>query len=122
MKLIGSKMEKDFRIELINSSESLEDETCKLRQALVSEGHCIKNAYVLHWTPEQTEDIYVVLINGSFLLHIEIDKFNSSVRPTFDRQEINDYSHGLSRMHQVQLAVALDLANKKHNQALNRTS
>lgn len=114
-------MESDFRSELIKSNEGLNDSGSVLHQVLVNAGYSTNHAYVLHWTPDQTEDVYVVLIGGSFLLSVEIDKFNKQAKPIVDRQEIKSYLHGLSRMHQVQLAVALDLANTKHNQTLNRT-
>ena len=52
MKLIGSKMESDFRDELLSSNNALQDSGSKLRQALTAAGHETKNAYVLHWTPE----------------------------------------------------------------------
>ncbi len=110
MKLIGSKTESDFRIELVRSNEGLRKPESKLRKALESEGHDVSNAYVLHWTPEQLEDIYVVLIEGSFLVSVEIDKFDSSKQPIFERIELKDYLHGLSKMNQIRLAVAQDLA------------
>ena len=113
MKLIGSKMEKDFRRELVRSNQGFNDPNSRLKQVLESAGHNTQNAYVLHWTPDQTEDFYSVLIDGSYLVSVEIDKFDSSVLPVVARQELKSYSHGLSRMYQVQLAVALDLANTK---------
>lgn len=113
MKLIGSKMECDFREELLRSNEALQATDSKLRQALETEGHETKNAYVLHWTPEQLEDLYTVLIDGSYLLDVEIDKFDNSKAPIIERNEIKSYLHGLSKMNQVRLAVARDLACTK---------
>lgn len=106
-------MEKDFREQLENSNEGINNPSSRLKQVLEAAGHDISNAYVLHWTPEQTEDLYTVLIEGSYLVSVEIDKFNTSVAPVVERQELKSYSHGLSRMYQVQLAVALDLAKTK---------
>ena len=103
-------MEEDFRKVLISSNESLKDPDSELRKALISEGHRVSNAYVLHWTPEQLEDIYIVLIDGSFLVSVEIDKYDNSKPPIFERIELKEYLHGLSRMNQVRLAVAQELA------------
>ena len=112
MKLIGSKMESDFRDELLSSNNALQDSGSKLRQALTAAGHETKNAYVLHWTPEQLEDLYTVLIDGSYLVYVEIDKYDNS-QPLLERNELKPYMHGLSKMNQVRLAVAQDLACTK---------
>lgn len=113
MKLIGSKMESDFREELLRSNSALQEPKSKLRQVLELNGYETKNAYVLHWTPEQLEDLYTVLINGSFLVHVEIAKFDKSKAPIVEKSEIKPYLHGLSRMNQVQLAVAQELSGAK---------
>lgn len=113
MKLISSKMEKGYRAELIRSNEGLNSPESKLGAALKISGYNTNNAYVLHWTPEQLEDIYTVLIDGILLLSVETDKFDSSKSPIFEKIELSDYKHGLSRTNQVQLAVAQELVNAK---------
>ncbi|MCG9737634.1 hypothetical protein L1D32_05645 [Shewanella insulae] len=113
MKLIGSKMESDFREELIRSNEALQARDSKLRMALESEGHDSTNSHVLHWVPEQLEDIYVVLVGGTYVIDVEIDKYDGSKSPTVQRHELKPYLHGLSKMNQVRLAVAQDLACSK---------
>ncbi len=35
------------------------------------------------------------------------------MKPSLERQELKSYCHGLSRMYQVQLAVAVDLATSE---------
>lgn len=113
MRLIGSKMESDFREELLRSNDALQDPDSKLRRALAAEGHDTKNAYVLHWTPEQLEDLYTVLIGGTYLVNVEIDKCDNPKSPIVERNELKPYLHGLSKMNQVRLAVAKDLACTK---------
>ena len=113
MKLIGSKMEDGFREELLRSNDVLQCSDSKLRKALVAEGHETKNAYVLHWTAEQLEDLYTVLIGGSYLVDVEIDKYDNSKPPIVERHELKPYMNGLSKMNQVRLAVAQDLACTK---------
>ncbi len=113
MKLIGSKMESDFREVLLRSNSALQDPSSKLRKALTAEGRDTKNAYVLHWTPEQLEDLYTVLVDGSYLVNVEIDKYDDSKPPIVERSELKPYLLGLSKMNQVRLAVAKDLACTK---------
>jgi hypothetical protein len=113
MKLIGSKMESDFREELIRSNTAIQESESKLRKALESEGHDTKNAYVLHWTPEQLEDLYTVLIDGSYLVDVEIDKYDECKSPKVERNELKTYLKGLSKINQVRLVVAQDLACTK---------
>ncbi|BBM02475.1 hypothetical protein GL2_25490 [Microbulbifer sp. GL-2] len=78
MKLIGSRMESDFLKELTQSSDALQEPGSILRKALAAEGHDTKTAYVLHWIPEQLEDLYTVLITGSYLVDVEIAKYDNS--------------------------------------------
>lgn len=106
-------MESEFREELLRSNEALQDPDSKLRLALEADGHETINAYVLHWIPEQLEDLYIVLIGGSYLVEVEIDKYDISKAPILERNEIKPYLHGLSKMNQVRLAVAQDLACSK---------
>ena len=109
MKLIGSKVEREFREELVNSNISINSKANVINRVLESAGYDVSNSYVLNYIPEQTEDIFVLLISGSFILNVEIDKFDSQEEPTFERIELNEYLHGLSNIHQIQIAVALDL-------------
>ena len=106
-------MEKDYRAELIRSNEGLNSPDSSLRKALKTKGYLTKHAYVLHWTPEQLEDIYLVLIGGTSLVRVEIDKLDSTNPPIFEDIELTNYVHGLSRTNQVRLAVAQDLVNAK---------
>lgn len=113
MKLIGSEMESEFREELLRSNNALQETDSRLKQGLEAEGHETKNAYVLHWTPGQLEDLYTVLISGSYLVDVEIDKYDRTKSPTIERNEIKSYLHALSKMNQVRLAVAQELVCSK---------
>lgn len=113
MKLIGSKMEQDFREELVDSQAALQNPDSSLHQVLESHGYSTSRAYVLHWTPEQLEDIYIVLVDGSGLVSIEIDKFLQAGFPKIEEMELKTYVRDLSRMNRVRLSVAQDLAKEK---------
>lgn len=105
-------MENDFREELVKSRESFSSPS-RLKEVLEFNGHSTKNACVLHWTPDQGEDIYVVLIDGAYLVSVELDRTDQNTPPILERIELKNYLVGLSRMHQVKLLVAQNLANQK---------
>ena len=112
MKLIGSKMEDDFREDLIKSHEYhfSANSKSRLKQLLESKKIDVSNAYVIRWTPDQTDNLFLVLIDGSWLLRIELERYDETVEPVVDRIEIKDYLHGLSRIDQIKLLVAQDLS------------
>lgn len=115
MKLRGSKTEQDHRDELLASHEfhfSLKAQS-RLKKTLQQAGCTTNNAYVLHWTPDQSEDFYTVLVDGIFLVVVEIDRYEVAIEPIVKRHELTDYVKGLSRMQQVRLLVAQELANEK---------
>lgn len=109
MKLMGNKTERDFREELLRSNKSLQEPESRLRQILSSEGHNTKNAYVLNWTPEQREDCYTVLIDGKYLIDVEVERTDNYKQPVIESRELKVYMRGLSKINQIRLAVARDL-------------
>ena len=75
----------------------------------------IKTAYVLSCTPEQGETFYNILVNDDCIAGIEINNFNSKIEPIVENVSIKDYKRRLSKVDQIQLAVAMDLAKKMDN-------
>ncbi|WP_251038565.1 hypothetical protein [Paenibacillus albidus] len=114
MKLVGSRTEQDIREQLIVSNKSLfEDEEKKRLLNVIQENHPnMVTAYVLHWIPEQAEDFYKVLINDSIIVDIELDRLNQNIMPIIKSVPISQYKVGLSKINQIKLAVAIDLAQK----------
>lgn len=115
MKLIGSKTEQDYRDELLASREYhfSDHPKSRLKKILKEAGHNTENAYVLHWTPDQAEDFFTVLIDGAYLVSTCIDRYSNDSKPDVTRYELGAYVKGLSRMHQVRLLVAQELANAR---------
>lgn len=113
MRLIGSKTEIDFRMQLEHSHKFhfSDSSNSNLKYALVEKGHKVDRAYVLHWIPEQHEDIFLVLVDGNVLVHIELEKESCVSILDYEIQDIKSYTRGLSRVNQVKLAVAQDLAS-----------
>jgi hypothetical protein len=117
MKLIGSKMEQDFRRELINSHKSLfkEGNNQRLLSVLRTYFPNMKTAYFIGHTPEQGEDIYLILIDANIIAVIELNRLNLSAEPIVETISIERYKRGLSKMRQVKLALAIELSQKDLN-------
>lgn len=120
MKLIGSKLEQELREQLILSHESLfkSEEKKRLLKAIRSLFPEMKTAYIIHWIPEQGEDIYKILIDDNNILEIELDRYDSHNEPIVEITTITKYIQGLSKQNQIKLAVALDLAKTILNKKL----
>ncbi len=108
-------MENDYRAELIKSHEYnfSEESNSPLKKILLDENHPISYAYILHWTPDQAEDFYTILINANYLVMLEVNRQDKTVVGAIERQELKAYLKGRSRTEQVQLLVAIDLTNEK---------
>lgn len=112
MKLVGSKTEQDIRQQLIKSNKSLfeEEEKLRLRDVLQENFPNMRTAYVINWIPEQGEDIYKVLVDDILIADIELDRLNQDTKPLIKSVPISEYKVGLSKLNQIKLAVAIDLA------------
>jgi hypothetical protein len=112
MKLIGSKTEQEIKEQLMLSKRSLfyEEEGKRLRNVLQQNFPLMTTAYILHLIPEQGEDIYKVLINDSLIVDVELDKHNHNIAPIINSEPVSKYKLGLSKINQIKLAVAIDLA------------
>lgn len=112
MKLIGSLMEDGFSKELSNSWDGLREPGNQVFKILKDEVGFINSAFVLNWTPEQSEDIYTVLVNGSEIIFVEVSKSNGEVL-NFKNVSVKEYEKSLrSRQSKIKLAVAIELASK----------
>lgn len=114
MRLIGSKTEEDFRNALIKSHKLLftGDLYKELLQVLKTNFPEMKTAYILKHIPEQGEDLYTILVNLDTIATIEISRYSQDEKPIVEISSINDFKRGMSKVQQIELAVALDLAKK----------
>lgn len=110
MKLIGSRAEQEYREELIKSNQSLfgSEGDQRLLGVLKMLYPQMITAYIIHWIPEQGEEFYKILINDDVIANIEFSH-DDDVEPVVESITIPQYLRGLSRIKQIQLAVALDL-------------
>jgi hypothetical protein len=112
MKLIGSRTEQDIREQLIKSYKSLLNDKSKQKLLSVIESTFpdMKSAYIINWIPEQGEDIYTVLINTETITKIEISRVDTNFKPVIESIPVTKYIKNLSKVRQIKLAVAIDLA------------
>ncbi|WP_411248444.1 hypothetical protein [Shouchella clausii] len=82
-KLIGSKTEQELREQLIKSKESLfgSEEKKRLLEVLRNIYPKMNTAYILHWIPEQGENIYKVLIDDNMIAVVELNRYNTKIEP-----------------------------------------
>ena len=108
-------MEQELREQLIKSNHTLfkDKEKRRLLEVIISHFPEMKTAYVIHWIPEQGEDIYKILINDNTIARIELDRYRDEAEPIVESQNISNYLHGLGKQNQIKLAVALDLAKQE---------
>ena len=112
MKLIGSKIENEFRIQLLSSNRGLNSHESLLGNILRKNGYITQNSFVLNWTPEQGEDLYTVLINGEYIIYTEIVRESQEMLSPIKKANLKDYLKGLKKRDQLKFFVAQDLAKK----------
>lgn len=118
MKLKGSKQEQDFIKELEGSNLVLAKDgkaEIILNLLRVTFGE-LKSAYILNWTPEQDVDIYTFLVDIDKIAKVEISRVNHSEVPLIETYKLKDFQKRLSKIFQIKLAVAIDLAKTEHQE------
>jgi hypothetical protein len=118
MHLRQTKTEQEFLSELQRSHDALfnSNEKSPLYAALCHVLPELKTAYVLGCTPEQAEDIYMVLIDNTKLVKVEIER-KSGVCLTVEHLDLRHYERGLSKINQIQLAVAKEMGTNDRKTA-----
>ncbi|WP_434675202.1 hypothetical protein [Pseudomonas sp. D3-10] len=113
MKLIGSVTEMKIRETLICSACYIFNNVIILTFLEGMFGP-ISSAYVLSHTPDQGEDFYVLLVNGSIVVSFELSRNCGDPKPeNFVAIEIEQYRKKLRGRHsQLKLAIAMDLVVK----------
>jgi hypothetical protein len=114
LNLRGTKTEQDFREELIASRNSLFHDTGKRKflEILFKQFTDMKTAYVLDWIPDQDEALYSILIDDKIIVRINLDRYTLEMVGKGKLIPLREYQKGLSKIRQIQLAVAMELAQK----------
>ena len=114
MKLIGSNAEREFREVLMKGHTSLFNNQSYLPLLAIVKEQVpnMKTAYFIDAIPEQGETFYTLLIDLNIIIRLEVSQSGQELLSPVEMKSVNDYKKGLSKMKQVQLAVAVDLAKK----------
>jgi hypothetical protein len=112
MRLIGSTQEQNFRKELIESHTALfqKGKNKRILNILKANFNEMKTAYIINWVPEQGEDFYTILVDLNIIVKVEIGRYNHDEEPIIEIFKLQEYEKGLSKVSQIKLAVAMDLA------------
>ncbi len=118
MRLTGSKTEQEFRDVLIKSHTALfEGKSYEgLMQELRTNFPEMKTAYFIKHIPEQGEDVYTMLVDLDTAAKIEISRYSENEKLIVEISNINDFKRGISKVEQIKLAVAIELAKSDMKQ------
>ena len=111
MKLIGSMTEDYFRENLSSSWEGIKKNAHGIYDFLQKLYGPLNSAFLLFWTPDQDEDLLVMLINGkivSTIIYLREDNIFREEEVVF----VETYIKKKSKVNRIQILVALDLAGK----------
>ncbi|BBB90448.1 hypothetical protein [Methylomusa anaerophila] len=113
MKLIGSLIEQNARAIMAITHDSLfKGHNPRLFNVLKTLFPELKTVYFLAHTPEQGEDIYVLLVDATHVVSVELDRYDENVEPIVRIRSLKEYKRKLSKTKQIELAVAMDLSQK----------
>jgi hypothetical protein len=80
-----------------------------LRQRLQS---ITRNVYIVGYIPEQTEELYDILIDGITVVHIELPRDASSREIVFEKSGVDEYRTRVGKLDRRKLELALELAKR----------
>ncbi|AIR88838.1 hypothetical protein LK03_05960 [Pseudomonas cremoricolorata] len=113
MKLVGSETEKKIR-ETLASSASYIFSNLVILKFLEKIFGSLSSAYVLGHTPDQGEDLYVVLVNGSAVVKFELSRSHDSEPEDFRIISVDEYRNTLrGRPSHIKLSIAIELSTGK---------
>ena len=109
MKLMNTITERKWRQQLLESRLIFKDKNHPLVQTLVLHHHATEQAILLNWIPDQTCDDYLTLIDGHYLVSVEIEHNRPIDTCVIETISLHEYKQSLSRQSAIQLEVALDI-------------
>lgn len=118
IKLIGSLQEKEYRDQLSNAcvSNFNSGTLAQLKQVLIEQNFDPANALLVGHTPDQEEDLYTVLIWSDTILHAEIHRFDSNIKPIVEIESLKRDTLGKSQINQIKIAVAMEILKQNTEQ------
>jgi len=96
--------------ELLLSDPSSHKLLSSLRRKLQS---VTRNIYVVRWIPEQTEDLYDVLVDGTSVVRVEVPRDARTAEVVFEKFGVEEYlNRRLTKPDRRKLELALGLAQR----------
>lgn len=83
-----------------------------LRQRLQS---ITRNVYIVGYIPEQTEELYDILVDGTTVVHIELPRDEASTEIVFEKYGVKEYlevRRKMTKPNRRKLELALELAKR----------
>ncbi|MBR0839078.1 hypothetical protein JQ607_02625 [Bradyrhizobium liaoningense] len=74
-----------------------------------------RNVYIVRYVPDQTEELYDILVDGVTVVHIELPRDVSSTEIVFEKSGINEYLEAcrhITKPNRRKLELALELAQR----------
>src|SRR5260370_19879611 len=72
-----------------------------------------RNIYVVRWIPEQTEDLYDVLVDGTSVVRVEVPRDARTAEVVFEKFGVEEYlNRRLTKPDRRKLELALGLAQR----------
>ncbi|MBB4375528.1 MULTISPECIES: hypothetical protein [unclassified Bradyrhizobium] len=71
-----------------------------------------RNFYIVRYIPEQTEELYDVLVDGGAVVHIELPRDVSSSEIVFEKSSVEVYRRTIGKVGRRRLDLALELAQQ----------
>lgn len=113
MNLVKSAADKRIKEMLISSASYIFDNLIVLAFLERSFGP-LSSAYVLGHTPDQDEDFYVVLVNGSAIAKFELSRNCNAEPKNLVSISVDEYRKTLrGRQPQLKLSIAIELATER---------
>lgn len=75
-----------------------------------------RNIYIVHWIPEQLEDLYDLLIDGETIVRVEIPRNDGIGETVFEKWTVNEYlrnQKNLGKIDRRRLRLAIELSQGK---------
>ncbi|MEH6631644.1 MAG: hypothetical protein V7776_12485 [Halopseudomonas aestusnigri] len=111
MTLRGSWREEKLRGKLLAFREALFNnvEDRKMLMWLMKAYPDMYTAYLLHWIPEQGEDIYHYLINADKICIIEVSRVDPKLEPIIEDYPLEFYKKEFGKEDRIQFEIAQEL-------------
>jgi hypothetical protein len=109
MKLTGSSSEENWKKRLLESWQFFQENN-QIMFVLKENFKEVKSAFQLWWGPDQEEDFFKILINGAYIVKIEVSKVGRPI-VIHEIKSLTDYRRGLKgKTNLLRLLIALELA------------